>query len=33
MIEPDGEVISTVFFLDVAKKSKRYHKISQRVIV
>lgn len=32
LIEPDGKVISPFFFLDVAKKSKLYHKISQRVI-
>ncbi len=32
LIEPDGSVISPFFFLDVAKKSKLYHKISQRVI-
>ncbi len=32
LIEPDGRVISPFYFLDVAKKSKLYHKISQRVI-
>lgn len=32
LVDSDGTVISPFHFLDVAKKSKLYHKISQRVI-
>lgn len=32
MIGEDGKVISPYFFLDIAKKSKQYHSLTQRVI-
>ncbi|WP_321326109.1 EAL domain-containing protein [Thiomicrorhabdus sp.] len=32
LIEPNKEVISPYLFLDVSKKTKKYHKISKRVV-
>ncbi|MEA1989850.1 MAG: EAL domain-containing protein [Pseudomonadota bacterium] len=32
LIERDGKVVSPFFFLDIAKKTKLYHQITQRVI-